>query len=724
MKSSYSITEWFSREWFAFFILLLGVVSTLLFAVYANRAAMSKEEIQFTNFVQRTQETVANELDTYVALLRSGSGLLESNEDTTAEEFRTFVERLDLRERYPGVQGLGYALRLEPSEVGDFEEAARTTIPEYQITPDYMRDEYFPILYLEPRDERNETALGYDMSTEAVRWQAMQQARDTGQPAASGKVVLRQELHEDLQPGFLIYSPIYRGANPPANVSERRERLIGFVYSPFRAKTFMEALPFIQTTNSGLHFAVYDGTEIQLESLLYSNSSIPVTSTTPFYQTRTINTAGRAWTIEFWSTPNFGDSLERDLVPIILSGGLTISFLVFVLARSQYRALLEAQRRSAELRISQQELRQSRGQYQLVVENTEDLVNLLDMDGRYIYASPSHEKITGYTSAELLEKRLIEFVHPEDAKKVEKELAKISTGKTMKTVYRFQHRRGHYLTVEGVGSGIADESGIPYVMVTTSRDITQRVELEQKKDEFISIASHELKTPVTSIKAYAQYLKVRFSKQGDTQASGLLEKMDHQLNKLTVLISDLLDVSKIEAGKLQLHREYFDLNELAAEVVEEMQRTTDTHTLSIEGRVIRKLYGDRERIGQVIINFLSNAIKYSPEGKWVKVVLAANATHATLSVQDNGIGIPREKQRKLFTRFFRVDGNKQETFPGLGLGLYISAQIIRRHKGKIWVESEPGQGSAFCFTLPFRKRTTHSTASTDTQRKKHARKSS
>jgi PAS domain S-box-containing protein len=724
MKSSYSITEWFTREWFAFFILFLGVIATLLFAVYANRAAISKEEIQFTNFVQRTEETVANELDTYVALLLSSSGQMETNENTTAQQFRTFVERLNLRERYPGVQGLGYALRVQREELEAFQTQMQLHNPTYTVNPEYEREEYYPIVFIEPLDQRNQSVLGYDMSTEDVRWQAMQQARDTGQPVASGRVTLRQEKADDMQPGFLIYSPIYSGQNPPRTAEERRQRLLGFIYSPFRAQNFMKALPYLQTTNAGLHFAVYDSTEISPETFLYSNSDTPVSSTTPFYQTRTVSAAGRAWTLEFWSTPNFGDSVERDLVPIILSGGLTISFLVFVLARSQYRALLEAQRRSAELRISQQELRQSRGQYQLVVENTEDLVNLLDMEGRYIYASPSHEKITGYSSSELLEKRLLDFVHQEDVKKVEKELAKISTGKTMKTVYRFRHRRGHYLSVEGVGSGITDEAGVPYVMVTTSRDITQRVELEQKKDEFISIASHELKTPVTSIKAYAQYLKVRFLKQGDTQASGLLEKMDHQLNKLTVLISDLLDVSKIEAGKLQMHREYFDLNELTAEVVEEVQRTTDTHTISLEGRVIRKLYGDRERVGQVIINFLSNAIKYSPDGKFVTVILSASATHATVRVKDNGIGIPREKQRKLFTRFFRVDGNKQETYPGLGLGLYISAQIIRRHKGKIWVESEPGNGSAFCFTLPFRKRTTRTQPSSKTRPKKDSRKSS
>lgn len=705
MKTTYSVTEWFTREWFAFFILILGVICTLVFAIYANQAALSKEEIQFSNFSQRTRETLLNELDTYIALLRSGSGLLETDEGTSVEEFRTFVNKLGLRERYPGVQGLGYARAIPPSELNAFTAEMRTVYPDFALTPNYVREQYFGIVYIEPLDERNRAVVGFDMSTEAIRWEAMQRARDTGQPSATGKVRLLQETDTDQQAGFLIYTPIYSGEGEPLTAQERKDRLLGFVYSPFRAANFMHSLPFVQPTNPGLQFAVYDGSTLSADTLLYSNTNEQKLSTAPFYHTAIITAAGRTWTLETWATPNFGDSLERDLVPIILAGGLTISFLLFLLARSQYQALLEAQRRSAELRVSQQELRQSRGQYQLVVENTEDLVNLLDMEGKYIYVSPSHEKISGYNSEDLLDKSLLDFIHEEDQKKVEKELAKVVSGKTAKAVYRFRHCKGHYLTMEGVGSGISDESGVPYVMVTTSRDISQRVELERRKDEFISIASHELKTPVTSIKAYAQYLRTRFQREGDEQSSALLEKMDHQLNKLTVLISDLLDVTKIEAGKLQMHKEYFDLNVLAQELVEEMQRTTDTHTLTLEGRVSRKLYGDKDRIGQVIMNFLSNAIKYSPEGKTVKIRLSSSSTHAKVSVQDQGIGIATDKLRKIFSRFFRVDGNKQETFPGLGLGLYISAQIIRRQKGKIWVESAPGKGSTFCFTLPFRKRT-------------------
>ena len=170
---------------------------------------------------------------------------------------------------------------------------------------------------------------------------------------------------------------------------------------------------------------------------------------------------------------------------------------------------------------------------------------------------------------------------------------------------------------------------------------------------------------------------------------------------LTLLISELLDVTKIEQGKLQFRDELFDLNELADEVVEEIQRTTKKHKISkILGQnvVVR---GDRDRLGQVITNFLTNAIKYSPKSDQIIVRSEVRGKKdVILSVQDYGLGLLPEDKEKVFERFYRVMGYGHETYPGLGLGLYISAEIIHRHKGRIWVDSELGKGSTFYFSLP------------------------
>jgi two-component system CheB/CheR fusion protein len=238
-------------------------------------------------------------------------------------------------------------------------------------------------------------------------------------------------------------------------------------------------------------------------------------------------------------------------------------------------------------------------------------------------------------------------------------------------------------------------------------DITLRKQAEREKqqmleqrEEFMAVASHELKTPVTSLKGYTEMLHARFTKVGDEHAASLLAKMKTQLDKLITLISELLDVTSIEAGQLVWHNEPFDLDALVRDLVEEMRYTTQRYQIRIEGTLQIPVSGDRERIRQVFINLLSNAIKYSPQADAVLVTVAADADAAVVGVRDFGIGIAPEQLEHVFERFFRVSDPQSKTFPGLGLGLYIAAQIVTRHGGRMWVESQEGLGSTFFLTLP------------------------
>ncbi|RZK43995.1 MAG: PAS domain S-box protein [Pedobacter sp.] len=234
-------------------------------------------------------------------------------------------------------------------------------------------------------------------------------------------------------------------------------------------------------------------------------------------------------------------------------------------------------------------------------------------------------------------------------------------------------------------------------------DITEQKHLQQQKDDFIGIASHELKTPVTSIKAYTQILERMLLKKGDTKEAAMIAKMDAQINRLTSLIADLLDVTKINSGKLQFNDRDFDFNELVREVVEELQRTTEQHELIERLEGVGLVYSDKERIGQVITNLISNAIKYSPTASQIIVYTHVEENEVILCVEDFGVGIPDDKIDMVFEQFYRVSGDMQHTFPGLGLGLYISAEIIKREQGRIWVTSDAGKGSKFFFALPMRK---------------------
>ncbi len=272
-----------------------------------------------------------------------------------------------------------------------------------------------------------------------------------------------------------------------------------------------------------------------------------------------------------------------------------------------------------------------------------------------------------------------------------------------------QKRDGTWIPILASTSLVKDADGRVIGAVAVNRDITEQKQLEKQKDAFIAMVSHELKTPVTMLKAYAQYLQMVFKRKGDPQAAQMLGKLDTHMNKLNKLISDLVDATIIQVGRLRLTPEDIEVNELVNEIVEEMQPTMPHHRLITQLAAPSTIYADKLRLGQVLTNLLSNAMKYSPNADRIVVKTAVANETVTVCVQDFGMGIPQDKQGRLFERFYRVEEPTQPAVSGLGLGLYISSEIVKRHGGTLWVESEPGKGSTFCFTLPRSGRNEHAT---------------
>lgn len=358
----------------------------------------------------------------------------------------------------------------------------------------------------------------------------------------------------------------------------------------------------------------------------------------------------------------------------------------------------------SERKFKEQMIHENEERFKALVQNSFDVITVFNSDGTITYQSDSIERVLGYSANDRVGQNIFanSIVHPEDRDK-EKKLFDQCIAKPyhyIQSEFRMLHKDGTYRIMEVGCINLLQNSSI-HGIIKNYRDITERRAIEKQKEEFIGVASHELKTPVTSIKAYAQILHDTLLEKNDTVSADLLLRMDHQIDRLTSLIKDLLDVTKITEGQLILKKEQYDLNELVKQVAEDLQMTTKKHTIVKELGELKPITGDKERTAQVMVNLLSNAIKYSPTANKIIISTSGTEEEITVCVQDFGIGISQEMQKKLFKRFFRVSDETTSTFPGLGLGLFIATEIVRKQKGRIWVESTPNKGSTFCFSLPY-----------------------
>jgi len=326
----------------------------------------------------------------------------------------------------------------------------------------------------------------------------------------------------------------------------------------------------------------------------------------------------------------------------------------------------------------------------------------LDLRNQAFSHSPRLAEILGYhpdQPVSLAEIRL--QVHPDDMNNIVLKAFHESmiTGKYLYEVRIYWPDESlHWIKVQGVV--IMDEKNKPVSMLGTILDITETKRDEIRKNDFIAMASHELKTPLTSLKAYIQLLSRKLGSTNDTFVANALLKANQQVNRMTDLIHGFLDLSKLEPGKLKLKMQPFDMCKLAEDVIADTQLASPYRRIFLNTEGSITVNADREKIRQVIANFLSNAIKYSDKDGLVTVTCEKQPGDVKVAVKDEGIGIKYKDQEKLFQRFYRVESDKMKNISGFGIGLYLSSEIIQRHRGTIGLESVENVGSTFYFTLP------------------------
>ncbi len=253
--------------------------------------------------------------------------------------------------------------------------------------------------------------------------------------------------------------------------------------------------------------------------------------------------------------------------------------------------------------------------------------------------------------------------------------------------------------VRSVGKFVPDEKNGHYITGVMA-DITEQKTDDIRKNDFISMVSHELKTPLTSLSAIVQVANLKLKDSDDSFLAGAMGKADIQVRKMTNMINGFLNISRLESGKIVIHKQNFDLDQLIREMIEDANISASRHTITFVPGGSIVVNADRDKIGSVVSNLLSNAIKYSPEGKHIEVRCTAAQGEVVVSVKDEGIGIKSDDLDKIFDRYYRVETNYTRHISGFGIGLYLSAEIIKRHGGRVWAESGDGKGSTFYFSLP------------------------
>src|SRR5665213_637771 len=374
---------------------------------------------------------------------------------------------------------------------------------------------------------------------------------------------------------------------------------------------------------------------------------------------------------------------------------------IFYDANNKPLKLIGTLREVTEEKQHQQELEESEQKFRLLADSMPQFIWTGDAEGNVNYFNETLCDYSGLTQDQILKAGWTILIHPDDRdENVKSWTDSITTGKDFIFEHRFRRYDGVYCWQLSRAIPQRDSTGKIQMWVGTSTDIQEIREMDQQKDYFIGLASHELKTPITSIKAYTQILLSKYLNSEDAFLIQSLKTVDKQVIKLTRLISDLLDLSKIKSGSLTLHKEQFRINDLIHEVTGEIRHINPDHKMIFSLKADPVLFADRERIGQVLTNLLTNAIKYSPHSMEIEIATTMSDNKLTVTVKDFGIGINKNDQEKIFERFYRVDGKNEKTFPGFGIGLFITMEIIHRHNGNIGVTSQPGKGSVFYFSLP------------------------
>ncbi|MCX7101058.1 MAG: EAL domain-containing protein [Methylobacter sp.] len=473
-------------------LLLTGVSATYFLQRQALNAAHQNQKDNFDYQTREITLRIEQRLATYEQVLLGTKSLFAASKEVNRDEFRNYVGNLYLENRFPGIQGVGFSLLIQPSEKAKHIQIVRNEgFPNYTLHPEGERDLYTAIIYLEPFTGRNLRAFGYDMLSESVRRNALEQARDLDKATISGKVKLLQETEQHVQSGFLMYVPVYRNDRPHNTLDERRANIVGWVYAPFRLDDLMLGILGEQTQNIDLN--IYDGEATTPEALMNnieSNLPMPPIDTAQYHFSHKIEFAGHIWTITLHSLPTFETKIDTERVMVIrLAGILTtllLSFLIMLLSSGRSRALKLAESMTRELRTSENNLRHVSLYTRNLIEASLDPLVTISSEGKITDVNIATERVTGVDKDNLIGSDFTDyFTDPEMASKGYQQV--FSQGFVTDYPLAIRHVSGKITDVLYNANIYRNDTGEIQGIFAAARDITERKKMEIAREEVLSL---------------------------------------------------------------------------------------------------------------------------------------------------------------------------------------------------------------------------------------------